>query len=161
MRTLESLKEGFDALTKQGGTIAEADRPEAHYHNARVYEQRGDVALAMQSYRRYFASAPDLAFLDPHLRYQALLKLQQGPGGARETYAELRRSDKSPIVEFAAALLLEGDARTAALDAYAAAHPDFAPAEYERSREVSVARVGTQGLEDKRLEKERLERFTP
>lgn len=158
-RTLESLRAGFDALVKQGGTIADADRPEAHYHNARVYEQRGDVALAMAAYRRYFASAGDLGFLDPHLRFQALLRLQGGPGGAREAYDEVRRSTKSPIAEFAAALLLEGDARTAAIDAYVAAHPDFAPGVYEASRDVSAMRVGTQGLEDKRLEKERLEKF--
>ncbi len=86
VHTLESLKAGFEALAKQGGVIAEADRPEAHYHNARVYEQRGDTPAAMAAYRRYFAAADGLGLLDPHLRYQALLRVQQGPAArARPT----------------------------------------------------------------------------
>jgi len=159
VHTLESLKAGFDALAKQGGVIADADRPEAHYHNARVYEQRGDTAQAMAAYGRYFATAAGLGLLDPHLRYQALLKVQRGPGGAREAYEALRATSRDDVTAFAATLLLEGDARVAALEAYAAAHPRFAPAAYELSREFSAARLGTQALEDRRLERAHLRTF--
>lgn len=159
VHTLESLKVGFDALAKQGGVIADADRPEAHYHNARVYEQRGDTPAAMAAYRRYFAAADGLGLLDPHLRYQALLRVQQGPGGAREAYEAMRATSKDDVTAFAATLLLDGEARVAALTAWATAHPTFAPAAYELSREFSAARLGTPALEDRRLEREHLRRF--
>lgn len=157
-RSLDDLKDGFAALLREGGTIVEADRPEAHYHNARVYEQRGDTAKAMESYRRYFATTGH-GFVDPHLRYQALLKLQNGLGGAREIYFTMKEAAQDLVTTFAWTLLLEPEARAEQLAAFTTAHPDYAPAWYERSRDVSLARLGRQSLEDKRQEKEALERF--
>ncbi len=157
-RSLDDLQEGFRALLAEGGTIVDADRPEAHYHNARVHEQRGDTAKAMASYRRYFETATH-GFVDPHLRYQSLLKLQSGLGGAREIYFTMKEATDDPTTHFAWLLLLETDARARELKAWTDAHPDFAPAWYERSRDVSLARLGSQSFEDKRAEKEALERF--
>lgn len=157
-QTLEELRDGFQALVKQGGIIANATRPQEHYHNARVYEQRGDVGPAMRSYRSYF-SFDDLVFVDPHLRFQSFLRLQNGAAGAREIYYELKKDATSPAFAFAWNLLLDGDSRTQGLEAFLAEHPDFAPAWYALSRDFSVARLGTQSLEDKRREKEALETF--
>lgn len=152
------LREAFLALRTQDGTIVDADRPEAHYHNARVYEQRGDILQAMQAYARYFAT-PELAFVDPHFRYQALLKLQQGVAGARETYHAMRKGSPHPTIELAWTLLLDDGARAAALEAFLERHPDDAPAHFAAARESSVARLGVQNLEDRRREKHHLERF--
>lgn len=158
VQTLDELREGFAALTRTGGVIADPQRPQEHYHNARVYEQRGDTAHAMRSYRAYFASA-DLEFIDPHLRFQSFLKLQNGVAGAREVYYELKKSSHALATELAWDLLLDGDARVDALDAFLQEHPDYAPAWYELSRDYSVARLGTQSMADKGREKELLERF--
>ncbi|MEZ6008583.1 MAG: STY4199 family HEPN domain-containing protein [Planctomycetota bacterium] len=157
-RSIDDLKEGFAALLKEGGTIVDADRPEAWYHNARVYEQRGDTAKAMEAYRRYFATTKH-GFVDPHLRYQAVLKLQNGMAGAREQYFAMKEASPDLVTDFAWRLLLPPEARTEQLMAFAAAHTDFAPVWYEISRDVSLARLGKQSLEDKRQEKEALERF--
>jgi hypothetical protein len=85
--------------------------------------------------------------------------VQQGPGGAREAYEAMRATSKDDVTAFAATLLLDGEARVAALTTWAAAHPTFAPAAYELSREFSAARLGTPALEDRRLERAHLRRF--
>ena len=159
VQTLEELRDGFAALTRTGGIIADARRPQELYHNARLYEQRGDYAQAMQSYRRFFAF-DDLEFVDPHLRFQAFVKLQNGVAGAREVYYELKRAAPDNLaMAFAWNLLLDGDARVQGLEALLDAHPEFAPASYALSRDYSVARLGSQSLADKREEKRLLERF--
>ena len=159
VQTLEELRDGFAALTRTGGIIADARRPQEHYHNARVYEQRGDYAQAMQSYRSFFAFE-DLEFVDPHLRFQSFLKLQNGVAGAREAYYELKQQTPDNLaMAFAWNLLLEGDARIEGLEAFLAAHPEFAPAHFALSRDYSLARLGSQSLADKREEKRLLERF--
>ncbi len=156
--SLDELKTGFAALLKEGGVIADANRPSAHYHNARVYQSRGDTVKAMESYRKFF-TFPDLGFVDPHLKYQSLLKVQQGPAGAREVYSAMKDVSKNPVTEFAWMLLLPAEGRTKALEDYAAKHPTFAPAQYELSREYSAARLGSQTLWEKGKEKEYLENF--
>ena len=156
--SLDDLKSGYAALMSKGGVIAKADRPSAHYHNARVYQSRGETANAMESYRKFF-SFPDLGFVDPHLKYQSLLKVQQGPAGAREVYAAMKNASKNPVTEFAWTLLLPAEARVHALEDFAAKHTEFAPAHYELSKEYSAARMGSQTLWEKEREKKHLETF--
>ena len=158
VQTLEELRSGFAALTQAGGIIANPRRPQEHYHNARVYEQRGDYAKAMESYKAFFAF-DELDFIDPHLRFQSFLKLQRGVAGAREVYFELKKGHTNAAMELAWTLLLEGDARTKAMQAFLEAHPTYAPAVYERSRDYSVARLGSQAMADKREEKRLLKQF--
>lgn len=155
---LDTLQQAFRALTQQGGVIVEADRPSAHYHNARIHEQRGDTLQALQAYARY-AAVRGLPFLDPHLAYQQLLRLQQGPGGAREVYAALAAQDPDGVTPFAALLLEEGETRTRGLEAWLARFPGYAPALYHLSRGVSARQVGAQTLEERRRERDLLTRF--
>lgn len=158
VQTLEELRSGFAALTQSGGIIANPRRPQEHYHNARMYEQRSDYAKAMQSYQAFFAF-DELEFIDPHLRFQTFLKLQRGVAGAREVYYELKKDSENRAMGLAWILLLEGEARAKAMDAFLEANPGYAPAVYERSRDFSVARLGSQAMADKRKEKELLTRF--
>lgn len=155
--SLETIQQGFVNLTKSGGIIENAAKPEEHYHNARLFEQRGDYLNARRSYNSFFAFK--LNFLDPHLRYQSFLTLQEGRAGAREIYSTIYEGDKRPLVEFARILLFEAPQRTEMLKAFVAANPDFAPAYYELSREFSVARKGAQSLGDKQAELEAIEMF--
>jgi hypothetical protein len=155
--SLESIKQGFAGLDKGGGIIQNAKKPEEHYHNARLYEQSGDFGNARRSYNAFFAFRLD--FIDPHLRYQTFLKVQEGRAGAREIYAAMYEQDKRPVIDFARILLMEGPQRLDGLKALLAANPEFAPGYYELSREYSAARKGTQSLGDKQAELEALERF--
>jgi len=155
--SLEAIKQGFAGLDKAGGIIQNARKPEEHYHNARLYEQGGDFGNARRSYNAFFAFKLD--FLDPHLRYQTFLKVQEGRAGAREIYAAMYEQDPRPVIDFARILLLEGPQRLDALKGFLAANPGFAPGYYELSREYSAARKGTQSLGDKQAELEALERF--
>jgi tetratricopeptide (TPR) repeat protein len=157
-KTLESLRDGVAALTQEGGIISETNRASSHYHNARIYEQRGDTAKAIESYRRFF-SFPDQEVIDPHLRYQRLLKLQHGPGGAREIYHAMKSDSKSSVTAFAWILLLPRESRIEHLIDYIEDNPDFSPAHYELSRDYSVARRGTQTLAEMRREKKHLTEF--
>ena len=155
--SLEAIQQGFQGLNKSGGIIDNAEKPEEHYHNARLYEQRGDYANARRSYNAFFAFK--LNVVDPHLRYQTFLKIQEGRAGAREIYSALAERDPQPVVEFARILLFDAPQRTEMLHSFAQGNPDFAPVFYELSRDYSAARKGTQSLGDKEAELEALERF--
>jgi hypothetical protein len=155
--SLESIKQGFAGLNKAGGIIQSPQKPEEHYHNARLYEQGGDFGNARRSYNAFFAFRLDL--LDPHIRYQTFLKIQEGRAGAREIYGAMYEQDKRPLIDFARILLLDSPQRLELLTNFLAANPAFAPGYYELSREYSAARKGTQSLGDKQAELAALERF--
>jgi hypothetical protein len=156
--SLAEMQKGFSALTQSGGVIANPTRPEQFYHNARVYELRGDYGNARRSYNRYFTFKLD--FLDPHLRYQTFLKIQEGRAGAREIYSAIYENDPRPVVEFARILLFTAPERTEMLKKFITKNPDFAPAYYELSREFSEDRKGFQTLADKRSELKALQEFS-
>jgi len=155
--SLEEMQKGFTSLTQAGGVIANPTRPEQFYHNARIQELGGDYGNARQSYNKYFAFKLD--FLDPHLRYQSFLKIQEGKAGAREIYSYLYENDPRSIVEYARILLFDAPQRTQMLEDFIKSNPDFAPAYYELSREYSQARKGTQSLSDKKAEYKVLQQF--
>ena len=155
--SLAEIQKGFTALTQSGGVIANPTRPEQFYHNARIQEQGGDYGNARKSYNLYFSFK--LEFLDPHLRYQTFLKIQEGRAGAREIYSAIYENDPRPVVEFARILLFIAPKRTEMLKKFIAKNPDFAPAYYELSREFSEIRKGTQSLSDKKEELNALQKF--
>ncbi len=157
--TLDELRDGFKSIAHSGGVVAEPTRPQEWYHNARTFEQRGDVVQALDAYRHYFAYA-ELPFVDPHQEYQSLVKLQNGIGGAREVYDQMRRREgASPVFELMWDVLLEHDQRVAALGRFIEKNPDWAPAVYELSLDYSEARLGSQSLEDKKEERDLLQEF--
>ena len=155
---LDEIQKEFSSISEKGGIIENAIRPEQYYHNARIYEQRGDYINARKSYNNYFSFK--LNFIDPHLRYQKFLKVQEGNAGAREIYSIIYENDKRPIIEFARILLFDPPKRTEMLKAFISKNPDFTPAFYELSKEYSEIRKGTQSLSDKKNELEYLEKFT-
>tara|TARA_E500000331_G_scaffold351787_1_gene399118 strand:- start:216 stop:1943 length:1728 start_codon:yes stop_codon:yes gene_type:complete len=154
---LDEIQKEFSSISEQGGVIENPKRPEQYYHNARIYEQRGDYINARKSYNNYFTFKLD--FIDPHLRYQKFLKVQEGRSGAREIYSIIYENDKRPIIEFARILLFDPPKRTEMLESFISKNPDFTPAFYELSKEFSEIRKGTQTLSDKKKEKDYLEKF--
>ncbi|MDQ4136542.1 MAG: methyl-accepting chemotaxis protein, partial [Pseudomonadota bacterium] len=144
-----------ERLKGQGGGITETKT--ALYHNARLHESRGDMAAARRAY--HALASLGLELVDPHLRYSALLRVQDGRAGAREVYSELMRTAPARIVSFMHALQFEGAERRAKVEALAEAHPDYPPAHYFVADEYSEDRIGSQTLTQRRLEYEALERF--
>ncbi|MEM9410775.1 MAG: STY4199 family HEPN domain-containing protein, partial [Planctomycetota bacterium] len=65
-QSIESIQDGFKTLTRSGGIIPDPKLPQEIYHNARMYEQRGDYANARKSYIKFFDFK--LPLVDPHLR---------------------------------------------------------------------------------------------
>jgi hypothetical protein len=152
-----AIVDAFAALAKSGGLIADPATPAEHYHNARLYELKGDFASARRSYNAFLAA--NLDFIDPWLRYLAMIKAQDGIEGARETLAYFAQTNSTTSYAAARALLLERDARIAELQRLTEQTPAFGPLPYLLSREFAEAKLGRQDIRDKRAEKQWLERF--
>ena len=154
---VEKATEDFAQLSKAGGTIENPVAPFEFYHNARIYELRGDYAAARRSYLGYFQFNEEK--LDPYLRYLAFLKVQEGPEGARDTYAVVAGRAKGFIPGYASALLWDRDRRVELLEEFKKAQPDFAAVYYHLSLEYSAVRLGIQSIADRQSEKQYLEKF--
>jgi len=157
LTSVENMGASFEALAKQGGVIPNPETPEEHYHNARIHELGGDYGNARRSYLAYFNS--DLEYLDPHLRFQDFLKLQEGRAGARETYQLIANKSQALVAKYASILLWDREQRLTMLETFIGENPEFAPGYYHLSQEYSQIRLGTQSLDDKRNEKKYLEKF--
>ena len=155
--SVEVISAGFKKLTKLGGLIAAPQNPEEYYHNARIYEQRGDYINARKCYEKFFKFG--LEVIDPHMRYQTILKMQEGRAGAREIYALLKNTNDSFVVDYASILLLDRKDRIRKLDKFIKNHPGFTPAYFDYARDFSESIRGRQSLSDKVKEKKALEQF--
>lgn len=140
----------FARLTSKSLIVENPARPHEFYANARMRELQGDYLRARQDYLKFFAFGE--AYVDPHYRFQAFLKVQEGREGAWETYLSLARGKNDPVLHFVTDLLQKREQRVKRLEAYTKTYPDFAPAYYELSRDFSQARLGQQSLADKKRE---------
>tara|TARA_Y100000748_G_scaffold294579_1_gene285401 strand:+ start:3761 stop:5947 length:2187 start_codon:yes stop_codon:yes gene_type:complete len=154
---LDELNDSFTEISKLGGLIVDPQNPVEFFHNSRVYEERGDYFNARKSYNQYFAFKLD--FIDPHLRYQTFLKIQEGRAGAREVYNSFFENDQRAVIEYLKILLFNAPTRTKLLKDFISRNPDFAPAYYELSKDYSPSRTGQETLSNRRLESEALETF--
>ena len=155
--SINKIQKNFSELNQSGGIINNPSTPEQFYHNARIYELNGDYGNARRSYNKYLSFKLD--FLDPHLRYQTFLKIQEGKAGAREIYNAIYENDARPIVEFSRILLYESPRRTEMLKAFVKKNPEFGPALFELSKEYSLERKGEQTRSDKKSELNYLKKF--
>ena len=144
-------------LGNGGGIIVNPKTQEDYYHNARIYELGGDYGNARKSYVKYFSFSDRK--LDPHIRFQAFLKIQEGKAGAKEIYNEMFKNDDILINRYAKILLEDGKRKTEELVNFVKQNPDFAPAYYELARAYSKAVLGDQTMSDKKLEKEYVDKF--
>jgi uncharacterized caspase-like protein len=151
------IEQLFARIQSRSLLVENPQRPHEFYANARLREIKGDYPKARQDYLKYFAFGEPQ--VDPHLRFQAVLKIQEGRAGAREVYQALSQGRRDPTTLFANILLQDRDERVRRLTAFLDAYPDFTPAYYQLSLEFSAARVGQQSLADKTKELELLTRF--
>lgn len=153
----EQIEVLFAKLTNRSLIVEKPTRPHEFYANARMRELQGDYPKARQDYLKFFAFGEEK--VDPHYRFQAFLRVQEGRAGAREFYASLAQGNKDPILQFATALLSEREQRIELLSSYIESSPEFGPAYYELSRDYSLARLGQQSLADKKAEYAALTKF--
>ncbi|MDJ0612325.1 MAG: caspase family protein [Rhizobiaceae bacterium] len=147
----------FARIQSRSLLVENPKRPHEYYANARLREIKGDYPKARQDYLKYFAFQERQ--IDPHLRFQAVLKVQEGRAGAREVYRSLAQGKRDPTTVFAEILLQEPEERLRRLTSFIQAYPEFSPAYYELSLEYSLVRLGQQSLADKTKELELLNQF--
>lgn len=151
------IEQLFAKIQSRSLLVENPTRPHEFYANARLREIKGDYPKARQDYLKYFAFGEPQ--VDPHVRFQAVLKIQEGRGGAREVYNAFSQGRRDPTTLFAGILLDEREERIRRLTAFLGAYPDFTPGYYALSRDYSAARVGQQSLADKTKELELLTKF--
>ena len=148
----------YAMLARQGDLVPEPKTVAEHAHNARLHEARGDAVAARRSH--HAAALLGQEQIDPHLRYAALLRAQDGRSAAREIYAELMRGKPARALALTHALQFEGAERRAKLEAFVKENPDFAPAHYLLAEEQGEDRAGAaQTIAGRRLEAEALGAF--
>jgi len=155
--SLEAIRRDFAKAKDSLGLIADPRAPSDFYHNARMYEQRGDYLNARRSYASLLAF--NLNVIDPHLQYQRLIRLQDGRAAAREIYADFTPEEDDLAARFATLLTAPANERVAGLQRFVDEHPSYTPAIYYLSVEYSKDKLGAQALADMAKEKQLLSRF--
>ena len=123
---------GFAQLAAAGGIIADPQRPDEFYHNARLHELSGDMLNAR---RDYLAFADfDIDAVDPYSRFATLLRVQDGKAGAREVFGALAEKGKAPALKLVHLLQFDDQQRLDKLNAFIAANPESGPAYYSWRR---------------------------
>lgn len=141
--------EAFDKLAKAGGLVKDAASAPELYHNARVFEARGESANARRDYLAFAALGTD--HIDPLMRLAALIRTQDGRAGAREVFSELAKG-RSRAASLVHILQFDGAARTARLVEFASAHPEFSPVHAMLALDLGEDRQNAQTIDEKRRE---------
>lgn len=150
--------EALALLAKQGGIVQNPTTAPELYHNARSYEMRGDALAARQSYLAL--ARLDLDYVDPLLRFAALLRVQEGRAGAREMFSTLGEQAHSPALRLVHALQFDGPERLRRLQDFVAANANYTPAFGLIADEYSENRTGqAQTIGEMKQERAALQRF--
>jgi class 3 adenylate cyclase len=150
--------EAFSGLVQRGGQIDDPHSAPGLYHNALLFEAKGESIGAHRAY--YTLARMGLEFVDPHLRYAALVRAHEGRFIARQVYAELNEDVPTLATALVHALQFDGPERKARLDALIEKHPGYAPAHFFLAEEHSEDRVGSlQTVQDRRIEHAALAEF--
>ncbi|MBD2747388.1 adenylate/guanylate cyclase domain-containing protein [Microvirga sp. BT688] len=150
--------EAFSGLVQRGGQIDDPHSAPGLYHNALLFEAKGESIGAHRAY--YTLARMGLDYIDPHLRYAALVRAHEGRFIARQVYAELNEDVPTRATALVHALQFEGAERRARLHGLIETHPDYAPAFFVLAEEHSEDRVGSlQTAQDRRTEHAALAAF--
>jgi hypothetical protein len=108
MDQFQQIVSNVRALSNQSGLVADPSNYAEHYHNARILAQRGEVDLALVSYRVVIESSIKLA--DPIMDITTLLLRNYGRSGAVKYLEENLKDGMSAISYVYAQQLLATDA---------------------------------------------------
>ncbi|WP_243369432.1 adenylate/guanylate cyclase domain-containing protein [Microvirga solisilvae] len=132
--------ETFSKVSQKGGLVEDAKSAPGLYYKALLFEAKGEISGAHRAY--YNLARMGLEFIDPHLRYAALVREHEGPAMARQVYAELHEDAPTRATALLHALQFDAMEREAKLRALVKEHPDFAPAHYFLAEEHAEERLG-------------------
>jgi len=150
--------EAFAKFAQKGGQIDDPGSAPGLYHNALLFEAKGEAIAAHRVY--YTLARMGLDFIDPHLRYAALVQAHEGRFIARQVYAELNEDAPTRATALVHALQFDGTERKGRLGALLEEHPEFAPAQYFLAEEYSESRIGPlQTARDRQIEYDALTAF--
>ncbi|WP_425523298.1 adenylate/guanylate cyclase domain-containing protein [Microvirga terrestris] len=150
--------EAFSGLVQRGGQIDDPHSAPGLYHNALLLEAKGESIGAHRAY--YTLARMGLEFVDPHLRYAALVRAHEGRFIARQVYAELNEDVPTRATALVHALQFDGAERKARLIAFIKEHPGYAPAYFFLAEEHSEDRAESlQTAQDRRIEHAALAEF--
>ena len=107
--------EAFSRLAQKGGQIDDPGSAPGLYHNALLFEAKGEAIAAHRAY--YTLARMGLDFIDPHLRYAALVRAHEGRFIAQQVYAELNEDAPTRATALVYALQFDGAERRARLNA--------------------------------------------
>jgi len=154
---LDDLRQNFSNLSKKGVIIENPETPEEFYHNARFYELKGNYLKARLSYESYFNF--NLNYIDPHIRFQKILKLQEGIQGARKYYRLKYPDSKNNSNKLASILILPDKEKLFKLELLNKNYPNFGPVFYYLSYMYSIENLGKQTGFDKKKQNKYLDLF--
>jgi class 3 adenylate cyclase len=150
--------EVFSRLVQRGGQIEDPNSAPGLYHNALLFEAKGESIGAHRAY--YTLARMGLDFIDPHLRYAVLVRAHEGRFIARQVYAELNEDVPTRATALVHALQLDGAERKARINALIGEYPDYAPAYFFLAEEHSQDKVGSlQTAQDRQIERAALTEF--
>jgi class 3 adenylate cyclase len=150
--------ESFAKFAQKGGQIDDPGSAPGLYHNALLFEAKGEAIAAHRVY--YTLARMGLDFIDPHLRYAALVQAHEGSFIARQVYAELNEDAPTRATALVYALQFDGAERRERLGNLFTQHPDFAPAQYFLAEEYSESRISPlQAAKDRQIEYKALTAF--
>ncbi len=155
--SIGEIADAFKRIDKNGGVIENAASPAEHYHNAIVYEQRGDSANARKEYMA-FAEA-DVDAIDVYERFARLVRVQDGRAGAREVFSSLSSRLKAPALKLVYAMQFDDAERTKRMEDFMSANADYGPGYYLLAQEYSEERTGGQSVADKQREFDLMNKF--
>ena len=148
--------QAFERLARAGGLLREPSTAAEFYHNARLFEARGESANARQAYLALAALGGE--HIDPLLRLAALIRAQDGRAGAREIFAELA-AGPSRAARAVHAQQFDGAERLRRIATLAEQEPRFGPIHALLAIEFGEDRQNTQTIEEKRRERAAIARF--
>jgi class 3 adenylate cyclase len=152
-----SAADAFAIYSRAGGIIPDAKTAPELFHNARTYEARGEAANARTEYMKLAELGSD--YLDPHLRFAALLRAQDGRAGAREIYARLAEGKGGRAAAIVHALQFEGAERRARIASLAGQHAFYGPVHMLLADEYAPERVGGETIGERRAQLAALQKF--
>ena len=122
---LKGVSEELASASQKPALFRSPNTPAELYHNARTYIAGGDYANARRMFEQYVRKAQP--FVDVHLEYANLLRIQDGHNGALATYSELKERYAEPAVQHTYISLRPKDSQLDELRALLKKHPDYAP----------------------------------
>lgn len=155
---LEDISDAFLALSQLGGIITDPNTISEFYHNAVIYEARGDTLNAREMYRG--AVSLGAQGVDLHERFLSVLTAQEGWLGARRVYErETEAVLNEALVAFTLVRLLPEGQRIEQLERIQVIYPDFSPVYFRIAEYLSNDWVADPTLDQKERERIALTRF--